>query len=264
MIVAALWLAACAPSPAPGGSDGSASGAVDSSTPFTPPTTSEPVPTGSVEGVVAGPDGAPRAGVTVTLCHGACRFADTGADGAFRFDAVAPDRYALHFTTFGDGGLADVLVAIDVADGEQRVLEAPVPRAVLGPAVQVPSPAEVEVVPGLFASVDPAAVDMPPFGPDAVEIAGARPATWPPGLPAGDVLDVVYLAPFDAAATPGLPLRVDNRWGLAPGETVAVWASRYLDDAWVDAGTLTVSTDATELTGGAVPVFSTVVLVRSP
>ena len=41
-----------------------------------------------------------------------------------------------------------------------------------------------------------------------------------------------------------------------------VWATSYADYAWVDGGTLTVQPDGAWLIGGALPVFSTVALVR--
>jgi len=265
MIAMFLWLVACSPqdTAAPAADPTTQDTAEMTTATDTPDTDTTPA-TAMVQGVVVGPDGLPREGVTVTLCHGMCRFADTDASGAFRWDEVAAQTYALHFTTFSDGGLADVLLAIDVADDEQLTLAEPVPLATLGGATPVSTNTEVEVAAGVFLTVDPGSVDLPPFGPETLIVAGAVPAAHPPGLPDGEILEVVYVDPFDATAEPGLPLRIENRWGLAPGETVDVWASSYADYAWIDGGTLTVQPDSIELTGGALPVLSTFVLIRRP
>ena len=218
----------------------------------------------TLAGRVVGPDAGPAEGVRVTLCHGACRYADSSPDGTFSFADIEPNSYALHFTVLGgeELGWADLLVVADLEDGEDRVLATDVPMASLGAATEVSTAREVQVAEGLWLTVDPAFVELP-FDADALNLAAATPAAFPPELPAGEVLSVWYLDPFDAKASAGLTLRATNTWDLEPGEEAVLWTSSYLDYAWVEAGRVVVSEDGTEVTGGDIPVISTLVLARS-
>ena len=56
-------------------------------------------------------------------------------------------------------------------------------------------------------------------------------------------------------------MRGTNRWGLAPGAEASPYTCVHSKYTWVDAGTLTVSSDGTELVGCTLTVFSTVVLI---
>jgi len=213
----------------------------------------------SLSGVVVTPDDAPAEGVFVTLCHGVCRYAETGADGTFSFEAE-PQAYALHFTQLGkDAPWADILVAVDLAPGETRDIAEPFPMAELASADEQTAAGEVQVADGLWLTLDPDVFELP-FGTDVLAPGAGVPSSFPPELPADDVLAVWYLDPFDAHSDPGFSLRATNSWGLAPGEEAVLYVSNYVDYAWIDGGTVTVSDDGTELTGGDIPVLSTVVL----
>ncbi len=218
----------------------------------------------SLTGAVVGPDGQPAEGVRVTLCHRLCRYVDTDPDGAFGFEEVEPNTYALHFTVLGreDLGWADLLVITELDPDEVRVLAEPVPMGELGPATEVTTAREVQVAEGLWLTIDPDTVELP-FDADSLLLAASTPRSWPPELPSGDVLAVWYLDPFDAQVASGMSLRAANAWDLQPGEEAVLWTSSYRDYAWVEAGRVVVSEDGTEVVGGDLPVISTLVLARS-
>ena len=215
----------------------------------------------AVGGTVLGPDGEPAAGARVTLCHGACRFADVEDDGSFSFIEVPADTYALHLTTLGtDLDYADLLVAIELSPDEDRQIADPFPMAELGQATRVDAAGEVDAGNGLSLTVDPDTVTLP-WNVDTFDLAAAAPTAFPPELPAGDPLAVWYLDPFDATLDPGATARIANTWDLAPGTELELWTASYADYAWIEGGTVTVSDDGSELQGGDIRVLSTLVLM---
>ena len=215
----------------------------------------------ALSGTVLGPDGEPAAGARVTLCHGACRFADVEADGSFAYSDVPADTYALHFTTLGtDLDYADLLVAIELSPDEDRQIADPFPMAELGQATTVDAAGEVDAGNGLWLTVDPDTVTLP-YNYETFDLASAMPTAFPPELPAGDPLAVWYLDPFDATLDPGATVRIANAWDLAPGTELELWTASYADYAWIDGGTVTVSDDGSELEGGDIRVLSTLVLM---
>lgn len=248
-----------------GGSDADTSdGSAEDSSGGSPEDTADAeVDLASLRGRILGPDASPAEGVRATLCHGVCRFADSGPDGTFVFDDVEANSYALHFTVLGDDSpqWADVLVITNLEPGEEASLERDVPMAALGDTAEVVRAGEVQVDAGLWLTVDPATIELP-FDADSLDLAAATPATLPPELPTKDVLAVWYLAPFDAKASSGMTLRATNTWGLDPGEEAVLWTSSYTDYAWVEAGRVVTSDDGTEVVGGDIPVVSTLVLGR--
>lgn len=257
-----LLFFACAGSPTPPDSTDSVSLDSEDTSSLDTQDTGPVLEAGTVTGQVLGPDGDP-ATATVTLCHGSCKFADTDSEGRFAFDGVVPQNYAIHVGTFGaEPDWADLLVFVDVAEGEQLALEAPLAMARVGERTLVESAGEVEVAEGLWLDADPAAVTLP-FGTDTFELAGGAPASMPAGLPDGEVLALWYLSPFDATHEPGMGFRARNDWGLAPGTEVTLMAASYLDYAWQPAGTALVSDDGEELSGGDVRHVSTL-LVMAP
>ncbi len=217
--------------------------------------------TAGITGAVADPNGALAAGVRVTLCHGVCRYVDTDDSGSFSFSGVDPQRYALDVTLLGDDSLARSLFMVDLSADTITTLDSPIPMARLGARQEVDAPGEVQLADGLWVSVDPAGADI---GGDApLSMAVGIPATLAPVLPvdADQVLALWYLDPFDTRVDSGMTLRVTNTWGLAPGDSAHALVASYADYDWLDGGTLTVSADGSELTGGELPVISTVLLV---
>ncbi len=216
----------------------------------------------AVSGSVLAPDGSPAADIRVTLCHGVCRYSDTDETGAFSFTGASPNTYALHFMELGtERGWAQVLVAIELVEGEDQVLETPLVMAPLGEDTLVEAATTVAVGEGLSLTLDPDEVVLP-YGTDTLTVSAASPTTLPPGLPDAEILAIWYLDPFYATVEPGFSVQIANAWGVAPGEELQLYAASYLDYAWVDAGVVVASETGEVLSGGDVPAFSTLVLAK--
>jgi len=239
----------------------------DSATPTdsAPPTDSgdTALPLGSITGQAFDTQGAPLEDLRVTLCRGTCEYDDTAADGTFSIPFVPPDSYPMSVVDiYGERGLAIPLFLVDVAQGEHVVL----PGDVVVPLLQDPAPmptepGEVEILPGLFLSFDPDELWLAPWEP-ADHLQGAEAPSIPAMVPFEGALVTWYLGPFKSQSYADMGLRVENRWGLAPGDTVRAWVCSYSDAEWADGGLLTVDDQGAWLTGGAIRELTTLVLVR--
>jgi len=243
-------------SDAPGGGDSERDDGGDSED------TAPPAEDAYFAGVVLSPEGAPAEGIYVTLCSGGCLTMLTDAEGTFALEGPFNGDVAVHVQDVsGALGWADVLVITAIAPGEVVTLDTPFAMGALGQVTPMSGrpAAEVEVVDGLWLTVDPAAVSLP-FGEEALDLAGAAAPSFPPLLPVDDALAVWYLAPFEARSESPMATRIENRWGLEPGQTLTLYEASKSDLAWLPAGEVTVSEDGGELVGGAVTVLSTLVL----
>jgi len=241
---------------------------LDTDTDTTSPTDSVPtedsaMPLGFVSGEAVDEEGQPLEDILVTTCRGSCISDNTDDQGWFLLPYVEPDDYPLSFFDLaGQYGVAVPLFMLTVGPGEDVVLTEPVVMPRLQPAAPMPeAPGDVEVVPGLTLTVDPDALWLAPWEPEGV-LQGASPPAIPALVPFEGALAVWYLGPFKSISYTPMPLTLDNRWELAPGDTARAWVVSYLDAIWVDAGLMTVSDDGTVLTGAAIEELTTLVLVR--
>jgi hypothetical protein len=220
-------------------------------------------PLGFVSGTVVDEGGAPLEGILVTLCRGACVADNTDEEGWFLLPDIEPENYPFSFVDLaGEHGVGIPLFMLPVAPGEDIVLSEPVVMPKLQPSAVMPeSLGDVTVVDGVTLTVDPAELWLAPWEPDNV-LQAAVPAEIPALVPYADTLGVWYLAPFKSISYTPMPLTLDNRWGLAPGDTARAWYVSYLDAEWVDAGQMTVSPDGSVLTGAAISELTTLVLAR--
>jgi len=246
-----LLLAGCTASAPP-------SGGSDSGIPPRP----EPIdrgPVGGVEGVVRDPRGGGLEGVLVAMCADACIQVSTDAAGAFVIDRLSAVPHVLHVHRAGHAATAQPMVPFEVFPDEVRELDVVLPPMPSPTAIGDP-PAEVEVAPGLFVTLDRADVTGP-FGDAVAGVAGVEvhAAAWPPleGID-GTVLAVYYLAPYDAEIEPAAAFRVQDRWTLPADAEVEAWVAGYSELAWLSAGTLV--DRGAELDGGELPMLTTLVL----
>lgn len=226
------------------------------------PTVTEDISAG-LSGTITG-TGGPLADVDLRLCRGlVCRNGLTDGGGAFDFPDVVVDWHS--FEIVGPSGYATAFAPLRFDTDQHRTVD-----VTLVPATAHEVPATrgaVQVAPGVHLTVGEGDLEPPtPFDPAPSEITGAAvpEAAWMPvdEVP-GTVLGVWYLGPFDTPAAPsaGLPIAFDNTWALADTTTLRVYVGSYLDSAWVDAGTVTVT--GTTISGdAALPHLSTVLLVQ--
>jgi len=256
MSIAVLpMLIACGPT---AGGDKNAGNTQDTSGPEVEP---DPPGTATVDGAIVDPDGAPAVGVNVNLCNVFCYVTVTDDSGAFSYVELDANPYSLHLTTHGSPAWSDLLVITPVEDGEAVVFEDAFAMANAN-AETILSEAreEVLIADGFWIELAEGDVTLPVGVSGPVVVSGARVETMPTGLPVETPLAAWYIGYFDAEVADA-PVRVLNEWGLEPGTTVEAQVASYRDYAWVEAGTLTVTPDGTELVGGAIPLLSTLVLV---
>ncbi len=274
MLTTLAWLACTAGTPTgeTGTSDGGPTNldsdtalARDTAYPDSGPTTDADsgLARGSITGRVVATDGSPLEGLRVTLCRGTCEYDDTASDGGFHIPLVPPDTYPMSIVELsGERGLAIPLLLVDVVDGEDIVLPSDVVVPVLEPPVPMPEQVgEVEVLEGLFLTVDPEELWLAPWAPEQ-HLQGATSSLSLPLTPFEEPLGTWYLAPFKSMSYADMGLRIENRWGLAPGEAARAWVCSYDLAEWSDGGVLTVSEDGAWLIGGAIRELTTLVLTR--
>ncbi|MFZ5482005.1 MAG: carboxypeptidase-like regulatory domain-containing protein [Myxococcota bacterium] len=235
-----------------------------------PPTddtgTSSTVPlTASLTGTVMDPDGNPVAGARVNVCRHVCRTITTEADGAYAFEALEAWTATYYVVPEEGSGYANPMVTLTLADGEARAID-----VVLDPfdtPQGLPRVAsEVEVTDGLYLTIGADNLTPPPLEDLPAEVAAVRvPAEHRLDVEVdGAVLDVWYLSPWEATSETGVAVRMDNLWGLAPGDRARAFVvSEPTAYTWLDAGELVVEEDGATLAGDAsLPILTTLALVR--
>lgn len=263
MRVLFLSLMACSSSPPETGS--------------TEPTDTATTPTGGPTGPT-GPDcdgseqasgtavdraGAPIADADIRFCQGPiCAPATTDDAGHWCIGEAPAGWHALEIRPPEGSGLAIGHVPVQYAGGETREFTFVLPPLELA---QTPpsTPAELEVAPGIFATVGAGQLEPPLFVDPSDTVSGARldPTEFPAIDLPGEPVAVWFLDPFDHHADPGLPVRFANDLGLADATELEVWIGSYEAQAWVPAGSVTAS--GAWLEGDAtLPVFATVALIR--
>ncbi|MEZ4235226.1 MAG: hypothetical protein R3F59_03490 [Myxococcota bacterium] len=237
------------------------SGTSDTDTPIT----DEPTECASDFTTHVAQDGAPVASTELRLCRGLlCRNGATDAQGDAVFENVPPEWHSYEVVAPEASGRATALVPLLFDCATDRQVDVPV-LDLDAPSPLAAAPAEHPTGDGLYVTVGLDQLEPPTFFDPAESVAGVRvpEALWFPfdGV-TGTVLAVWYLAPFDYHAIPteGLPVRIVDQWGLTDGDELELYVGSYEDSAWVSAGTVTAS--GGDLTGGALPLLSTLLLVQ--
>ncbi|MCA9566773.1 MAG: carboxypeptidase regulatory-like domain-containing protein [Myxococcales bacterium] len=218
-------------------------------------------PRTDVMGVVTGADDTPIADAQIRFCRGQlCLNASTDTTGAFHFDQVAAEPTSLEVLGPFGAGYATSFAAVELTEGVPRTFD--VTLLLHDTPSTLNATAEWHTV-GTGLRIEAAVSDLhpPAFVDPATEVAGVfvPDAQHPPLDGLTDVVAVWFLEPFDHHAPNGLPMEIDNTFGLAEGDTVQVRVGDYASSTWLDAGTLTVSSGV--LTGSArLPLLSTVVI----
>ncbi len=228
-------------------------------------TTTTPPATASVSGTVTTVDGTPVSGARVNVCRIQCAFTDTDASGNYNIAPLSPWEAAFYVVPDSDSGLMTQMVLLTLADEEERDLDA----VMLEPDKSSPLPAtatETEVAAGVYLTVGADILEPAPLTELGDTFTAARVPDgmgMPIELP-GTVLGNWYFGPFEADSEAGVAVRLDNLWGLAAGTSVEVYAmSLPTDYSWLLAGTLTVGSDGTSLTGDArLPILTTMVVIQ--
>ncbi len=225
----------------------------------------EPLPTeedrARAEGIVRDGAGAAVEGAQVNLCLVVCRTELTDEAGAFVHE-VPPGTYSFHVVPPAGSGLAEPLVPLTLAEGDDLVLDVDLPS--LEPAVALPLEAEeIEIAPGVFATTRQGDLTVL-FEDDPTEVAGVRvdEAAWPPLELDGTVLGVWVLSPYEAEADPGMPLRLAETWDLPEGSTHRLYRSDYWSYGFVEVAELEVEGDWLVDDDARLEVLTTLVLVE--
>jgi hypothetical protein len=219
--------------------------------------------TATLSGRVLEEDGTPVPDARVNLCRDTCFTVTTDLAGSYVYDALQAWTTSFYVLPPTGSGLMAPLATLTLE--EEEVLSVDI--VLHPPTASAPLPAtaaEVELS-GLLLTAGADMLEPLPFTElgDTISAAAVDPAETLPLELEGAVLAVWHLAPFEATAAAGMPLRILNSWGLPPGESYRVWVvSEPYTYSWLDQGTLTVSEDGSTLEGSVlIPILSTVVLV---
>ena len=194
------------------------------------------------------------------MCKQSCYFAESGPDGGYTFDPLAPETYSYEIVVLQEGLWATPLVPFTLSASD-KVISLSVPMLDQGQPTPQSTPAEVQAAPGVWITL--ALDDLTlPFGADGSYTRGVRvPDEHLPPIQGitEDVLAAFYLAPFDAHSASGMGFRIDAvPLGIADGTDVQIYASNYLTQEWLDVGAFTVSDG--EVRGEGLTVLSTLLI----
>jgi hypothetical protein len=263
--LALFLLAACAGSDAtdPADTDSGADTPTETDT-DTDTTPDEPAVVVLAASLVDG-DGAPLTeGFRVQYCRGiACFNADQEASGAFVFSDLPAGPGSFEVFDIGDPPTHVTVFAPITVDGtSRRELTVTVPNMT---PTDLPSSVEEVTFGGCHMEVGEGSLAAgSPFDPAPTSMAVVR-ATSPLPVengPTGEVLGVWYVWPFDAEAEDGIPLAIDNTWGVASGEA-SLWYADYETSTWIEIGDMT--EDAGRIGPPTpLPKLTTFALVRKP
>jgi hypothetical protein len=217
----------------------------------------------SLSGTILSPGG-PLADVDLRLCRGTnCRNEVTDAGGAYTYADVAVDWYSFEVVRPEGTAYATAFAPLEFRSGEARTLDV-VLLAHDAPSPLGPTATEHETGDGLYLTLGEPDLTPPLLAPRATEVSGVfvpEGQRVPTDGVTGTVLGMWYVDPFDHTATGAdIPVRIEDRWALADGTELEVYVGDYLSSAWLSAGTATAS--GGQLTGAALPVLSTVILVQ--
>jgi hypothetical protein len=227
--------------------------------------TTVPTYTGVLDGTLTAA-GAPVADTPLRLCRGTlCRNTNSAADGTYEYDAVPPVWHSFEAVPGPESGFATPFVPLLFTEGQHRTVDLHLlPYDDVSPLGV--DPQELPAGRGLYITAGLGDLEPPLFEADATEISGVRvddPGDQVPldGI-SGTLLAMWYVDPFDHTAVlpGGLPIRIDDEWGLADGATLEVYVGNYEQSAWLDAGTVTAYGGS--LTGASLPNIATVILVQ--
>jgi hypothetical protein len=216
-----------------------------------------------LQGTVASPGG-PLTDVDLRLCRGsACRNAVTDASGGYLYDDVAVDWFSFEIVPPSGTSYATAFAPLEFHADETRTVDVILVPHDAASALGVTA-SEHAVGQGLYLTLGAADLVPPLLAPPATEVSGVlvpEGQRVPTDGISGTVLGMWYVGPFDYHAAAGdLPARFDDQWGLTDGTTLEVYVGSYDESAWVPAGTATVA--AGQITGAALPLLSTVILVQ--
>lgn len=199
----------------------------------------------------------------VAFCRGtACRTQTTDDNGGYDFGTgMAAGPGSFEIVSPEGSNYATAYATIDLPDDFTTEITVTLPER--GNEHDLPvTAAEIEVVPGFFATAGESTFETPLFRDDAEWIAGveATDIALPVNLQ-GEVLGVWYLEPFDYHAPDGVPFAISDQWTTVDASDLKVYVGVYLTSTWDLVGGVTLNGD--RLDGDSpLPLLSTVVLVR--
>lgn len=230
--------------------------------------TGSDVPRGTLSGHVTDVDGHPVVGAMVNFCHGTCATSRTDASGVYTLQDVRAwvgSFYVKPDTAHADG-LISAIVPLTVTADTMRTVDVTMFRAATTPALPATA-ADVAVTSTLTLHLGADTLAPAPFEELPSTLAGVD-VPLDKLLPIegidGTVVAAFYVNPFEATAANGVPVRTTDAFGVAPGDSVDVYASSdSLEYRWIPCGSLMSGDFVAGLSGDAtVPILSTIVLVR--
>jgi hypothetical protein len=209
--------------------------------------------------------GAPlSSGFRVQYCRGiACFVGEQEASGAYVFSDLPAGPGSFEVFDITDPPThVTVFAPITVDGATRRELTVTVPNMT---PTDLPATVGEVTFGGCHMEVGAGSLSAgSPLDPDPTSMAVVRATTPLPveNGPTGEVLGVWYVWPFDAEAEDGIPLAIDNTWGVASGEA-SLWFADYDTSTWIELGDMT--EDAGRIGPPTpLPKLTTFALVRKP
>ena len=225
-----------------------------------------PEPAAALHGRVTDPNGNPVGGAAVNFCKAICQTATTDASGNYALTGLIPNQASFYVVPLAESELLPLMNVLTLADGDDRTIDVKVYPA----SVETPIPTIaglVEVENGLQIGIGLDVLKPAPFTElGSYFFATEIPSTDFPHLEvAEEPITMWVLAPFEAEAEAGMPVRVKNRFGLEAGAKANLWAAGAPNAAtWLPVGELTVDGDGEWFSGEtSLPIVTTLLLSRS-
>lgn len=241
--------------------DSSADTPADTDTDTTP---EEPAVVVLAASLVDASGAALTSGFRVQYCRGiACFNGEQEASGAYVFSDLPAGPGSFEVFDVTDPPTHVTVFAPITVDGEtRRELTVTVPD--MAP-VDLPASVQEVTFGGCHMEVGEGSLSAgSPLDPDPTSMAVVRATAALPieNGPTGEVLGVWYVWPFDAEAEDGIPLAIDNSWGVASGEA-SLWYADYDTSSWIEIGDMT-DTAGRISPPTPLPKLTTFALVRKP